>query len=93
MVKPVAKWDFKTLQEKTVTKENPKGLFNFKFEFGCGNKQHPGVGYQTYTTMNTRIAEDIDFALLNGDWVYEEKRDYSVASWQKNKTIFQTFLK
>ncbi|MCH2205883.1 MAG: metallophosphoesterase family protein [Lentisphaerales bacterium] len=78
---------FKTLPENSKTKENPDGLFNFKFEFGCGNKQHPGVGYQTYTTMNEQIAEDIDFALLNGDWVYEEKRDYSVASWQKANNL------
>ena len=66
---------------------NPEGLFNFQFEFGCGNNQqhagHLNVPLQTYATMNRRVAEDLDFAILNGDWLYEEKREYTVPEWQQ----------
>ena len=66
---------------------NPEGLFNFSFEFGCGNNQRHAdalnVPLRLYETMNHEIADEISFAILNGDWVYEEKRDYPVADWLK----------
>lgn len=66
---------------------NPEGLFNFRFEFGCCNNQMHGeelkVPLQTYATMNREIAEEVHFAILNGDWIYEEKREFSVVEWQK----------
>ena len=50
---------------------NPEGLFNFSFEFACGNNQNLGhsIGpaLPTFHTMLERIADDIDFAILNGD--------------------------
>ncbi len=65
---------------------NPRGLFNFQFEFGCGNNQrHAGelkVPLKTYETMNRLHLNDTDFAILNGDWLYEEKREFTVAQWQ-----------
>jgi len=71
---------------------NPKGLFNFRFEFACGNNQRTGSGSNfggalpTYTTMLRDLKRDeersrIDFAILNGDWLYEEKRDYPPEEW------------
>lgn len=71
---------------------NPKGLFNFRFEFACGNNQRTGGGSNfgsalpTYTTMLRDLKRDeehsrIDFAILNGDWLYEEKRDYPPDEW------------
>ena len=64
---------------------NPKGLFNFSFEFACGNNQNPGhssgPSLPTFGTMLDRIAEDIDFAVLNGDWLYEVRRDYKPSQW------------
>lgn len=78
---------FKTLPKGDVDpKWNPDGLFNFSFEFACGNNQIPryGLGPQlpTYQTMmKTGVAEDINFAILNGDWLYEIRRDYRVEQW------------
>ena len=70
---------------------NPKGLFNFRFEFACGNNQHPehgnGPSLPTYTTMLREIRDSIDFAILNGDWLYEEKRDYRPSSWQQQMKL------
>lgn len=84
-----ASGSFRTLPD---TKEyvdpelNPRGLFNFSFEFACGNNQNPshsaGPALPTFRTMNERIRDDIDFAILNGDWLYEAQRDYTPARWQ-----------
>ena len=61
---PPPKGTFRTLQSSKSVKDpklNPKGLFNFSFEFACGNNQSPanGIGYSlpTYTTM-LREVED-----------------------------------
>ena len=66
-------------------KLNPKGLFNFSFEFACGNNQNPGQSFgpstPTFATMTDRIADDINFAILNGDWLYETRRTYKVSQW------------
>jgi len=66
---------------------NPAGLFNFRFEVGCCNNQRHGdelkVPLKTYATMNERIARDVNFAIQNGDWLYEEQREFSVAGWQR----------
>jgi alkaline phosphatase D len=85
---------FKTLHDpkKLVDKKlNPRGLFNFRFEFACGNNQHPegGIGpsMPTYTTMLKQIKDKVDFAVLNGDWIYEENRGYTLAEWQKQVGI------
>jgi len=65
---------------------NPEGLFNFRFEFGCCNNQRHGeelkVPLKTYATMNRDVADKVHFAILNGDWLYEEKRDFTVPEWQ-----------
>ena len=63
---------------------NPDGLFNFSFEFACGNSQSPsGLGptLPTFKTMLERLPGKIDFAILNGDWLYEDKRDYPASDW------------
>ena len=65
---------------------NPRGLFNFSFEFGCGNNQNPksygGMGdVPAYKIMLPQLGDKIHFAILNGDWLYEEKRDYSREQW------------
>jgi alkaline phosphatase D len=66
---------------------NPRGLFNFRFEFACGNNQTPGQGSGTelpaFTTMLAHLKDRINFAILNGDWLYEDKRDYPVGEWLK----------
>ena len=66
-------------------KLNPKGLFNFKFEYACGNNQNPGhsngPALPAFNTMLREIKDDINFAILNGDWLYETQREYSPAQW------------
>jgi phosphodiesterase/alkaline phosphatase D-like protein len=66
-------------------KHNPRGLFNFKFEFACGNNQNPkhssGPTLPTFRTMLREISDDIDFAILNGDWLYEVRRGYTPEQW------------
>ena len=65
---------------------NPKGLFNLRFEFACGNNQRAGgnsVGptLPVYDTLNAKVRDSIDFAILNGDWLYEDRREYLASSW------------
>ena len=71
---------------------NPQGLFNFAFEFACGNNQNTGSGspfkseLPAYRTMRRQLIRDngpntIDFAILNGDWLYEEQREFSAEQW------------
>lgn len=81
---------FRTWPDAAVLKHdefNPRGLFNFRFEFACGNNQTPGQGGGpeniAYKTMLDNLKDKIDFAILNGDWLYEDKRDYTVADWLK----------
>ena len=81
---------FRTLpspSERTDPKLNPRGLFNFSFEFACGNNQNPdsggGPSLKTYDTLLRQVKDQVDFAILNGDWLYEEKRDFSTDEWQR----------
>lgn len=64
---------------------NPEGLFNFRFEFACGNNQSPwnGAGYTTpaFATMLRELKDRIHFSIMNGDWLYEEERMYSPERW------------
>lgn len=73
---------------------NPKGLFNFRFEYGSCASQNPknGIGpsLPTYTTMLDQLKENINFAVMNGDWLYEEKRDYPASEWLQTQNISAT---
>ena len=64
---------------------NPKGLFNFSFEFGCGNNQNlddsVGPGFPAMKTMLDQLRDEIHFAILNGDWLYESHRSYRPSQW------------
>jgi len=70
---------------------NPKGLFNFRFEYGSCANQNPedGIGpsLPTYTTMLEKLKDNINFAVMNGDWLYEEKRAYKPSEWRKQQKI------
>ncbi len=76
-----------------MTEDNPDGRFNFRFEFACGNNQNAsgspiGTELLTHGTMLRQLARGvdrskIDFAILNGDWLYENQaRLYSVEEWR-----------
>ena len=60
---------------------NPDGLFNFSFEYACGNRQRDRGAQPAFNTMLRELKGSIDFAILNGDFIYEERRDYPVADW------------
>jgi len=85
---------FRTLPDSEMYMDpelNPRGLFNFKFEYACGNNQNPrhslGPALPTFRTMLREIADDINFAILNGDWLYEVRREYTVDQWVRQVEI------
>ena len=80
-VPPVA--TFRTLPSASEVADsslNPKGLFNFSFEFACGNKQF-SADQPAFRTMLAELDDRAHFAIQNGDWLYEEQRDFPAAEW------------
>ncbi len=84
----VQRGSFRTVPDPERLKDekfNPRGLFNFSFEFACGNNQNPknglGPSLPVYDTLNRDVRGQILFAILNGDWLYEEDRDYAPDAW------------
>ena len=86
--------DFHTLpsaEDYRNAEHNREGLFNLRFEFACGNNQGAngsviGPELTTYQTMYRELHRDaersrVDFAVLNGDWLYEEMRDFTADQW------------
>lgn len=80
---------FKTLPQESdyVDEEhNPEGLFNFQFEFvSCVNQSwgnSMGPSMPIYDTLNEQVADKVHFAILNGDWLYEEDRDFPASAWK-----------
>ena len=91
---------FHTLPDGSQMKSelNPEGHFNFRFEFACGNNQNPsgspiGSKLITHGTMLRQLTDDadksaLDFAILNGDWLYENAtRLYEVDQWREQVAI------
>ena len=75
---------FKTLPHPAGVRDpehNPEGLFNFSFEFACGNSQPSNRDLPTFATMLRQLKDRIYFAIQNGDWLYEERRDYPLDRW------------
>ena len=70
---------------------NPRGVFNFSFEFGCGNAQKPGHGggynAPAFKTMLEKLKDKIHFSILNGDWLYEDYRTYSPEQWSRQAGV------
>ena len=80
-VPPVA--TFRTLPAPSEVADpsvNPRGLFNFSFEFACGNNQRGG-DQPAFRTMLASLDDRAHFAIQNGDWLYEEQRDFPAADW------------
>ncbi len=65
---------------------NPKGLFNFSFAFGsCANQRNPtslGPELFAYQNLNKKHADKTLYSIMNGDWLYEEKRDFTLEQWR-----------
>ena len=89
---------FRTMPDSKefIGKTNPDGLYNFSFEFACGNNQNrehsSGPSLPTFSTMLKHAKDKINFAILNGDWLYETQRDYRADQWlsQVHRTSNQT---
>src|SRR4029453_15146402 len=66
---------------------NPRGLFNFRFQFGSCADQRPvggtGPGLPAYGTMLRQLPGSILFSIMNGDWLYEDKREFTVDDWRE----------
>jgi alkaline phosphatase D len=80
---------FQTLPDADDTrndKYNPDGLFNFRFQIGSCANQNPihGVGHRTpaYENLNRDWADRVHFHIMNGDWLYEELREYPPEAWR-----------
>jgi alkaline phosphatase D len=85
---------FRTLPSAESSKNsehNPKGLFNFRFQIGSCANQNPlhGVGHRlpTYENLNQDWADKVHFHVMNGDWLYEELREYPPEAWRLTQGI------
>lgn len=78
---------FRTLPDAAAcydARDNPRGLFNFAFEFGCGNHQTRRTEtIAAFDTLLRRHGDELSFAIQNGDWLYEEARDYTLDQWRR----------
>ena len=87
---------FKTLPSSTLVANaqyNPEGLFNFSFEFACGNNRTPGAGagpaLPAFDQLNAKVRDRVDFAILNGDWLYEARREYPAGAWAQQVAAWE----
>ena len=73
-------------EESKNAEHNPKGLFNFRFQLGSCANQNPihGIGHRTptYENLNRDWASKTHFHIMNGDWSYEELREYPAEAWR-----------
>ncbi len=79
---------FLTLPDAEAHREatyNPRGLFNFRFQFGSCANQNPkgGIGpsLPTFATMQRDLHGKSLFSIMNGDFIYEEHRSMPVSDW------------
>ncbi|MBL9216842.1 MAG: alkaline phosphatase D family protein [Opitutaceae bacterium] len=77
---------FRTLPNADTYRDprhNPAGRFNFAFEVGACNAQDRGMAAEmpAMRTVLDRHRGQIAFSIQNGDWIYEEQRDYPAAAW------------
>ena len=85
---------FRTLPHADVTRNaeyNPDGLFNFRFQIGSCANQNPmhGGGHRatTYEHLNKDWADKVHFHIMNGDWLYEELREFPTEAWRLTQKL------
>ena len=85
---------FKTLPDSKALSDpahNPRGLYNFSFTFGSCANQNPlhGIGpsLPTYATLLDKHADEVDFQIMNGDWLYEELRTTPIEAWAEKQGV------
>lgn len=72
---------------------NPRGLFNFSFQIGsCANQGPEGLGTSlpAYGVMLPQLRDKIYFHVMNGDWLYEEGREFGVDEWRRSVGLPET---
>lgn len=90
---PVTAGSFITLPHADAHRHpelNPDGLFNFSFEFACGNSQSPRGSPEkpTFKTMLDQLHGDTHFQIMNGDFLYEvPERELSTNQWLHNNDL------
>lgn len=87
--------DFRTMPDPAKfqnAETNPEGLFNFSFEFACGSNQagegnSNGATLPVFDVLNRDWRDKVHFAILNGDWLYEDRREYPASKWMHQVAI------
>ena len=71
---------------------NPRGRFNLTFAVGVGANQGPHnlhhVNPPAFGTLMERHGPDLDFFLMNGDFVYEENRTRELDTYRANYRLY-----
>ncbi len=64
-------------------RHNPDGLFNFSFSATSCAKQSPTQGQRGFlhSLMLGDTADEVDFHVVLGDWLYEQDRRLDPATW------------
>lgn len=84
---------FKTLPDQTSFPDeefNPQGRFNIAFGFGaCASQQPKASGGHwgspaAFRTLNNRHRDEVQFFIMNGDYIYEELRDGQKSGYRAN---------
>ena len=81
---------FRTLPDANAFRDpvtNPRGLFNFRFQFGSCAQQVMRPELPAYRTMMSKLRDQTLFSIMNGDWLYEEKRDFTVDQWREQNGV------
>ena len=88
---------FKTLPNETSfvdARNNPNGLFNVSFAIGHCASQDPDKSGGMYTStpaydmIRKHHADEAMFAIVNGDVIYEERRDGTLNGIQDNYKLY-----
>ncbi len=71
---------------------NPKGRFNLSFAVGVGANQGPHnlhhVNPPAFRTLFERHGRDVQFFIMNGDFIYEENRTREPDSFRANYQLY-----
>jgi len=88
---------FRTLPDETSyadARNNPQGLFNVNFAVGHCASQDPDrsggqyVNTPAYDVIRRRHAAEAMFAIVNGDVIYEERRDGTIDGVRDNYKLY-----
>lgn len=76
-------------------KFNPRGLYNVCFSIGTGNCQNPAydrggqyVDAPAFENMWTQHRDELMFHFMNGDYIYEERRDGKLSGYRNNYKLY-----